>query len=176
MVPRSLGGDDVADNLVPLCGTGTTGCHGLVEARNPVACGMLRDSLSVLELQYVVFRKSLAFLDSYYPQDSGRDSADPGVASETASSPVTVEPARPDQCPTCGHMPRASRKPREPTRKRVQFNIAVPKDERENGYEILSTLVEQARGELDRPEGCPPYFVLVEVLHFFLTTPKDKAA
>jgi hypothetical protein len=95
MVPRSLGGDDVADNLVPLCGTGTTGCHGLVEARNPVACGMLRDSLSVLELQYVVFRKSLAFLDSYYPQDSGRETM-PGSAPATPLSAAAVELARPD--------------------------------------------------------------------------------
>jgi 5-methylcytosine-specific restriction endonuclease McrA len=30
IVPRSLGGDDVAANLVLLCGTGTTGCHGHV--------------------------------------------------------------------------------------------------------------------------------------------------
>lgn len=27
--------DDVTGNLVMLCGTGTTGCHGLVEARDP---------------------------------------------------------------------------------------------------------------------------------------------
>lgn len=31
ILPRSQGGDDVWENLVPLCGDGTTGCHGGVE-------------------------------------------------------------------------------------------------------------------------------------------------
>ena len=30
IIPRSQGGDDVVPNLAPLCGTGTTGCHGLL--------------------------------------------------------------------------------------------------------------------------------------------------
>ncbi len=34
-------GDDVWENLVPLCGDGTTGCHGLVEAGSDVACRAL---------------------------------------------------------------------------------------------------------------------------------------
>lgn len=29
--------DDVVGNLVMLCGSGTTGCHGLIEARDPDA-------------------------------------------------------------------------------------------------------------------------------------------
>ncbi len=31
ILPRSQGGDDFQVNLVPLCGSGTTGCHGLLE-------------------------------------------------------------------------------------------------------------------------------------------------
>ena len=31
ILPRGQGGDDVWENLVPLCGSGTTGCHGGVE-------------------------------------------------------------------------------------------------------------------------------------------------
>ena len=31
VLPRGQGGDDVWENLVPLCGSGTTGCHGGVE-------------------------------------------------------------------------------------------------------------------------------------------------
>ncbi len=31
ILPRSQGGDDVIVNLAPLCGSGTTGCHGLLE-------------------------------------------------------------------------------------------------------------------------------------------------
>lgn len=30
--PRSQGGGDVVENLVPLCGDGTRGCHGLLES------------------------------------------------------------------------------------------------------------------------------------------------
>src|SRR5882724_10345243 len=49
LIPRSLGGSDVPDNLVPLCGSGTTGCHGAVEARTLVACQLLRASLTLRE-------------------------------------------------------------------------------------------------------------------------------
>lgn len=35
VVPRSQGGDDVVENLVPLCGDGTRGCHGLLETHGP---------------------------------------------------------------------------------------------------------------------------------------------
>lgn len=52
LVPRSLGGDDVADNIVPLCGSGTTGCHGEVEARRPIALKLLLGALSDAEYAY----------------------------------------------------------------------------------------------------------------------------
>lgn len=35
ILPRSQGGGDVEVNLAPLCGTGTTGCHGLLEGHGP---------------------------------------------------------------------------------------------------------------------------------------------
>lgn len=35
VVPRSQGGDDVAANMAPLCGDGTRGCHGILEAHAP---------------------------------------------------------------------------------------------------------------------------------------------
>jgi hypothetical protein len=54
LVPRSLGGDDVADNIAPLCGDGTTGCHERVEARNQVALQLLAASLTEGEYAYVV--------------------------------------------------------------------------------------------------------------------------
>lgn len=34
VLKRSAGGDDVAANLIAVCGDGTTGCHGLLEAEN----------------------------------------------------------------------------------------------------------------------------------------------
>lgn len=41
VLPRSLGGDDVRENLVWLCGDGVAGCHGLIEARHEHACVLL---------------------------------------------------------------------------------------------------------------------------------------
>lgn len=38
VVAKSLGGSDTEANLVPLCGDGTTGCHGLVEAHDQETC------------------------------------------------------------------------------------------------------------------------------------------
>lgn len=53
LTPKSLGGDDQAANIVPLCGSGTTGCHGLIEARDKAACKALRESLTDEEYAYV---------------------------------------------------------------------------------------------------------------------------
>ena len=52
IVPRSLGGDDVADNLVCLCGDGTRGCHGLAEAREGETLAALADALTPPERAY----------------------------------------------------------------------------------------------------------------------------
>src|SRR6476660_6104163 len=67
LVPRSLGGDDCVDNLVALCGSGTTGCHGLIEHRDPLALGRLRRALRPDELRYMSERKGDYFVDRYYP-------------------------------------------------------------------------------------------------------------
>ena len=66
IVSKSLGGDDVADNLVPLCGSGTTGCHGLVEAREPWACSLLGQRFTAAERAYVVAKKGAWFLETRY--------------------------------------------------------------------------------------------------------------
>lgn len=67
LIPRSLGGLWTESNIVGLCGSGTTGCHGLVEARDRVACAALRRSLTDAEYSYIVAKKGEAFLDRYYP-------------------------------------------------------------------------------------------------------------
>lgn len=67
LVPRSLGGDDVRENLVPLCGSGTTGCHGLIEANNVTARRKLRQRLRGFHIDYITATKSPHFLDEYYP-------------------------------------------------------------------------------------------------------------
>jgi hypothetical protein len=50
-----------------LCGHGTAGCHGLVEARDKNACSQLRASLLPDELGYIISRKNAAWLNKKYP-------------------------------------------------------------------------------------------------------------
>jgi hypothetical protein len=70
LVSRSLGGDDVIDNIVPLCGSGTVGCHGAIETHPPgwrhVATAVRR-SLTTTELRYALEKKGSDWLDRYYP-------------------------------------------------------------------------------------------------------------
>jgi hypothetical protein len=66
ILSKSLGGDDIADNLVAVCGSGTTGCHGLIEAFDPWACSLLGQRLTDAERAYVVARKGAYFLESRY--------------------------------------------------------------------------------------------------------------
>ena len=67
IVPRSLGGDDVADNLCSLCGSGTTGCHGLVEARDPYVLSAIRAALTPDELAYCIGKVGAGRFDRMYP-------------------------------------------------------------------------------------------------------------
>lgn len=66
LVPRSQSGDDVADNLVGLCGDGTRGCHGRVEARDPWACSLLGRRLTAEERAYVTAKKGAWYLEKRY--------------------------------------------------------------------------------------------------------------
>ena len=54
LVPRAMHGDDVADNLVPLCGDGTQGCHGVITRGWDTARELLACSLTDAEYAYVV--------------------------------------------------------------------------------------------------------------------------
>lgn len=54
LIPRSLGGHDTEPNIVPLCGSGTEGCHGSVEARAPIALRILASKLTDDEHAHVV--------------------------------------------------------------------------------------------------------------------------
>lgn len=50
LVPRSQGGDDVIDNIAPLC----PGCHEDVTLREPHALALLASSLTDAEYAYVI--------------------------------------------------------------------------------------------------------------------------
>jgi hypothetical protein len=77
-----LGGtyrSDEADNLIPLCGDGTSGCHGIYTSRMrgmsldgvvrtwAQVADRIRRSLSEREQAYVVERVGLAGLEKRYP-------------------------------------------------------------------------------------------------------------
>lgn len=69
--PRSQGGDDVSENLGPVCGSGTTGCHGRLEARDPEARAAFRASLTDANRWYLTYKLGLqapAWLDRNYPE------------------------------------------------------------------------------------------------------------
>ncbi len=65
VVPRSLGGDDVDENLVPLC----SACHARITGNDLIARRLLRSALHPDEVAYVVERKGEAWLDRRYPSD-----------------------------------------------------------------------------------------------------------
>jgi hypothetical protein len=70
--------------------------------------------------------------------------------------------------------PRARKeRSKEKPRNRVNVTVNVPKDEREDGAGILDDLIQHARELLAEPMGwddnVPAYFVLVAVLHDWLT-------
>ncbi len=66
LLPRSLGGSDVLENLCWLCGTGTTGHHGAIEARDPWACSLLGQRLTDAEYGYLLAHKGEDFIHRYY--------------------------------------------------------------------------------------------------------------
>lgn len=71
LIPRIKGGDDVDDNLVPLCGDGTRGCHSDVEHWRAMARERLRRVLTPAEKAYVNRRAAElgcpGYLDTAYP-------------------------------------------------------------------------------------------------------------
>jgi 5-methylcytosine-specific restriction endonuclease McrA len=62
LLARSLGGDDVPQNLVPLCRK----CHQLVEEHDEKACQQLRLTLTDAELEYLSVKKWAGYADRRY--------------------------------------------------------------------------------------------------------------
>jgi hypothetical protein len=67
-VPRSIGGDDVEDNIAPLC----FDCHPLVTARDPEACRVFVASLTDAEYAYAVEKAGEAVFERVYGIEYGR--------------------------------------------------------------------------------------------------------
>jgi hypothetical protein len=63
----TIGGEWTESNIVGLCGSGTTGCHGLIEARDPAATYLLRARLTDAEYSYVVTKMGEGWLERRFP-------------------------------------------------------------------------------------------------------------
>lgn len=75
IVPRSLGGGDVVENLMWVTGSGTTGEHGLIEARDPKTLEQVRTSLKPAQLEYVLATIGEDRFKRLYPLLSERQAA-----------------------------------------------------------------------------------------------------
>lgn len=62
LLARSLGGDDVAENIVPLHRV----CHGAVEGRVPSALRRVRDSLTDAEYAYLIGKRGEGSVESMF--------------------------------------------------------------------------------------------------------------
>lgn len=138
-VPKGQRGDDVPNNIFPLGGSGTTGCHGIQTSRNPgLNChgvqtsfeqvmAAVRRTMLPSERQYVIAKKSRAWLDKHYP-------------TQARSGGLFVEVDDPAE------------------------------------LDALYTLIDEARKDAGLTSYAPVREVFAHVLHFFLTTPKERAA
>jgi hypothetical protein len=124
LVPKSLGGDDVPGNVLPLCGHGTTGCHGAIENHTrgwEAIASAVRDSLTPLELQYSLAKKGKHWLERYLPHD-------PVLCAKCA------KPVRADAASSSDDV-----RERLPARRKKEWTMEVP-DDTEQGWDVLQTL------------------------------------
>lgn len=143
-VPRGVGGDDEADNLIPVCYV----CHDAHHAANNEAVtASIRASFTPAELWYMWTVKSKAWVDRVYPQPAA-----PAPADES------------NLCSRC-RKPRVQRAKLDKARPRKRWVLTVPADA-ENGADVLDALIPAAaaRMELGYDEATPAYFVVVAAL------------
>lgn len=67
LVGKDFLGSDTEANLVPLCGDGTKGHHGLVQRLDRASCAALRRMLSDEEYSYIAAKAGEGYLERYYP-------------------------------------------------------------------------------------------------------------
>lgn len=56
VLSRARGGDDVVENLLLVCGSGTTGCHGMYHAGSHAVAKAIGEALSPAHIKYLLKR------------------------------------------------------------------------------------------------------------------------
>lgn len=72
IVAKGIGGDDVDENIAPLCGSGTSGCHGLHEAMDMAVRQRERRAMLPEEEVYARSKMSDAWFEKNYPTERSR--------------------------------------------------------------------------------------------------------
>jgi hypothetical protein len=151
VVPRSQGGDDIPANSVWLCGSGTTGCHGAIEARRPKMTALLRHGLPADVAEYVISKKGWAWLERRYgalsepEQGVERPQVSPAGMDSAAESPNASGSESPpcSRCKGTGRQPEHTHpvaKPSSPTSKTWK-GVTAPVDEIETLDELFDAVV-----------------------------------
>lgn len=70
LLPRSHGGEDVPENLIPVCGDGTRGCHSDIEERREGAREKVRATLLPCHIDYLARECGWGWIDRQYPLPS----------------------------------------------------------------------------------------------------------
>lgn len=91
---------------------------------------------------------------------------------------VVRQPEEEPPCPTCGKRPRRSKEdlPAGEKRNRKSWPVSVPKDEQENGADVLDVLVLECAKKLGREEHSSyKYYTLAEVMADWIVTTEKVA-
>lgn len=94
-------------------------------------------------------------------------SSDPGVPPSSGALPVHSHELSDGKCQTCGQRLPKPKDPNAKPRQKRTFSIAVPKDQQEDGLEVIESLLEPIAEKLGRKDHASwKYFTLVEALAF----------
>lgn len=91
----------------------------------------------------------------------------PGVPPSSGALPVHSHEPSDGKCQTCGQRLPKPKDPNAKPRQKRTFSIAVPKDQQEDGLEVIESLLEPIAEKLGRKDHASwKYFTLVEALAF----------
>src|SRR3990167_4938624 len=149
LVSRAQGGDDVADNIIPLGHEAHMLYHDHGKVWEHVA-HMIRASLTPAEKAYILRKKGQDWLDEHYPY------GDIGPLCAKCRKPLKAEKS--------GEL--------EKPRPRKRYGFLVPADKAEDGADVLDGMVERCAEILAAPLGygptTPKFHVISSALGWFI--------